>query len=441
MRNIEKSRFPLLYASAASPISQSESAPDAKDGEAADVILSVRHLSRFFGINKAAARKMLSGGYGKNEVLKKTGVTVAVNDVSFDVERGKIFVLIGLSGSGKSTVVRCINMLKRPTSGEIFFGGRNVAQMGVAELHELRRTKISMVFQSFGLMSHRDVIGNVAYGLDVRGVSWEEREARATEMISLVGLDGWERRQIGDLSGGMKQRVGIARALCNDPELLLMDEPFSALDPLARRDMQFELLSIQKKLGKTIVFITHDVDEAFKMGDTIGIMRDGRLEQLGTPEELTLRPANDYVQEFLGGVDKTKVLTVRHIMLVPSCLIRDNADPSTAIRVMSANDVSSAYVIGRRMEFVGVVTLSAAFQARTDKLPSVSSIITREVPTVGQDVMISDIIEVASGAAFPLAVLDERGRLKGIVSRAAILSTLTRTAGAAESADTFKEDL
>ena len=433
MRNIEKSRFPLLYASAASPISQSESAPDAKDDEAADVILSVRHLSRFFGINKAAARKMLSGGYGKNEVLKKTGVTVAVNDVSFDVERGKIFVLIGLSGSGKSTVVRCINMLKRPTSGEIFFGGRNVAQMGVAELHELRRTKISMVFQSFGLMSHRDVIGNVAYGLDVRGVSWEEREARATEMISLVGLDGWERRQIGDLSGGMKQRVGIARALCNDPELLLMDEPFSALDPLARRDMQFELLSIQKKLGKTIVFITHDVDEAFKMGDTIGIMRDGRLEQLGTPEELTLRPANDYVQEFLGGVDKTKVLTVRHIMLVPSCLIRDNADPSTAIRVMSANDVSSAYVIGGRMEFIGVVTLSAAFQARADKLPSVSSVITREVPTVRQDAMISDIIEVASGATFPLAVLDERGRLKGIVSRAAILSTLTRTAGAAQS--------
>ncbi len=439
MRNIEKSRFPLLYASAASPISQSESAPDAKDGEAADVILSVRHLSRFFGINKAAARKMLSGGYGKNEVLKKTGVTVAVNDVSFDVERGKIFVLIGLSGSGKSTVVRCINMLKRPTSGEIFFGGRNVAQMDVAELHELRRTKISMVFQSFGLMSHRDVIGNVAYGLDVRGVSREEREARAMEMISLVGLDGWERRQIGDLSGGMKQRVGIARALCNDPELLLMDEPFSALDPLARRDMQFELLSIQKKLGKTIVFITHDVDEAFKMGDTIGIMRDGRLEQLGTPEELTLRPANDYVQEFLGGVDKTKVLTVRHIMLVPSCLIRDNADPSTAIRVMSANNVSSAYVIGRRMEFVGVVTLSAAFQARTDKLPSVSSVITREVPTVGQDAMISDIIEVASGAAFPLAVLDERGRLKGIVSRAAILSTLTRTAGAAESVGMFED--
>ena len=431
MRNVKKSRFPLLYASAASPISQSESAPDAN--EATDVILSVRHLSRFFGINKAAARKMLSGGYGKNEVLKKTGVTVAVNDVSFDVERGKIFVLIGLSGSGKSTVVRCINMLKRPTSGEIFFGGRNVAQMGVAELHELRRTKISMVFQSFGLMSHRDVIGNVAYGLDVRGVSREEREARAMEMISLVGLDGWERRQIGDLSGGMKQRVGIARALCNDPELLLMDEPFSALDPLARRDMQFELLSIQKKLGKTIVFITHDVDEAFKMGDTIGIMRDGRLEQLGTPEELTLRPANDYVQEFLGGVDKTKVLTVRHIMLVPSCLIRDNADPSTAIRVMSANDVSSAYVIGGRMEFIGVVTLSAAFQARADKLPSVSSVITREVPTVRQDAMISDIIEVASGAAFPLAVLDERGRLKGIVSRAAILSTLTRTAGAAQS--------
>jgi len=393
------------------------------NGDAGDVILSVRHLSKFFGINRAAARKMLVGGSSKNEILKTTGVTVAVNDVSFDVERGKIFVLIGLSGSGKSTVVRCINMLQRPTSGEIMFEGRDIAQMGRGELLELRRTKISMVFQSFGLMSHRDVMGNVAYGLDVRGVSREEREARATEMIALVGLEGWERHSIGDLSGGMKQRVGIARALCNDPALLLMDEPFSALDPLARRDMQFELLSIQKKLSKTIVFITHDVDEAFKLGDTIGIMRDGRIEQLGTPEELTLHPANDYVREFLGDVDRTKVLTVRNIMLTPSCLIRESADPANAIREMRVNDVSSAYVIGPKMEFVGVLTLSAALQARIDKQSSVSTVITRGVPTVEQDIRITDIIETASETPFPLAVLDEQGRLKGIVSRAAILAT------------------
>ncbi|MDR1621333.1 MAG: betaine/proline/choline family ABC transporter ATP-binding protein, partial [Synergistaceae bacterium] len=349
---------------------------------------------------------------------------VAVNDVSFDVERGKIFALIGLSGSGKSTVVRCINMLQRPTSGQIFFEGRDVVHMNKQELHQLRRSKISMVFQSFGLMSHRDVIGNVAYGLDIRGVDKGERERKAMEMIELVGLEGWERRSVDDLSGGMKQRVGIARALCNDPDLLLMDEPFSALDPLARHDMQFELLSIQKKLGKTVVFITHDINEAFKMGDTVGIMRDGRIEQLGTPTDLALSPANDYVKDFLGSIDKTKVLNVGHIMITPSCLIREQADPVTAIREMSENDVSTAYVIGRKMEFIGVVTLSAALQARHDNLPSVASVLTRDVPKVGQNMVINDIIGVASDTPFPLAVLDDRGRLEGIVSRAAILSSL-----------------
>ena len=390
-----------------------------------DVVLSVRHLSKLFGINRASARKMLHSGASKGEILKKTGVTVAVDDVSFDVERGKIFVLIGLSGSGKSTIVRCINMLQRPTSGEILFEGKDVARLNKKELYNLRRSKISMVFQSFGLMSHRDVLGNVAYGLDVRGVDRETRERKAMEMIELVGLEGWERKSIGDLSGGMKQRVGIARALCSDPELLLMDEPFSALDPLARRDMQFELLSIQKKLGKTIVFITHDINEAFKMGDTVGIMRDGRIEQLGTPEELALEPSNGYVEDFLDGIDKTKVLTAGHIMITPSCLIREQADPVTAIKEMRANEVSSAYVIGRRMEFIGVVTLNAALQARLDKLTSVSSIVIRGVPTVPQDILIGDIISSASDTPFPLAVLDEQGRLEGIVSRAAILSSLS----------------
>jgi glycine betaine/proline transport system ATP-binding protein len=396
-----------------------------QDMEKPEVVLSVRGLRKFFGINRSSARKMLQEGAGKNEILKKTGVTVAVNDVSFDVERGKIFALIGLSGSGKSTVVRCINMLQRPTSGQIFFEGRDVVHMNKQELLELRRSKISMVFQSFGLMSHRDVLGNVAYGLDVRGVDKGERGRKAMEMIELVGLEGWERRPIDDLSGGMKQRVGIARALCNDPDLLLMDEPFSALDPLARHDMQFELLSIQKKLGKTVVFITHDINEAFKMGDTVGIMRDGRIEQLGAPTDLTLSPANDYVKDFLGSIDRTKVLSVRHIMITPSCLIREQADPVTAIREMRENDVSTAYVIGRKMEFIGIVTLTNALQARHDNLPSVASILTRDVPKVEQDALISDIIGTASDTPFPLAVLDDRGRLEGIVSRAAILSSLS----------------
>ncbi len=395
------------------------------ENEKSDIVLSVLRLNKLFGINRPAARKLLSDGAGKNEILKKTGVTVAVDNVSFDVERGKIFVLIGLSGSGKSTIVRCLNMLQRPSSGEILFDGSDVVQMSRRELHKLRRTKISMVFQSFGLMSHRDVLGNVAYGLDVRGVTKSDQERKALEMISLVGLEGWERKSIDSLSGGMKQRVGIARALCNDPELLLMDEPFSALDPLARREMQFELLSIQKKLGKTIVFITHDINEAFKMGDTVGIMRDGRIEQLGTPENLALNPASDYVREFLDGIDRTKVLSARHIMITPSCLIRENADPLTAIKEMRTNEVSSAYVIGRKMEFIGVVTLNTALQARHDGLASVSSVILRDMPTVEQNTLIEDIIAPASDTPFPLAVLDDMGRLEGIVSRAAILASIS----------------
>jgi glycine betaine/proline transport system ATP-binding protein len=390
-----------------------------------DVVLSVRRLSKLFGLNRAMARKMLKDGADKARILKKTGVVVAVNNVSFDVERGKIFALIGLSGSGKSTVVRCVNMLQRPSAGEIFFEGRDVTKMNRRELIDLRRHKVSMVFQGFGLMSHRDVLGNVGYGLDVRGVDKAERDRRAMEMIELVGLTGWERKPIDALSGGMRQRVGIARALCGDPDLLLMDEPFSALDPLARRDIQFELLSIQKKLGKTVIFITHDINEAFKMGDSVGIMRDGRIEQLGTPQELTLSPANDYVREFLLGVDRSKVLSVKHIMITPSCLIREDADPVTAIREMSENDVSTAYVIGKGMSFVGVVTLSGALQARSGGLSSVSSVILRDVGHVERDVSVSEIIGSAADISFPLAVLDDRGRLEGIVSRAAILSGIS----------------
>ena len=248
-----------------------------------DIILRVEHLTKMFGSKKSGARELLKKGASKEEILKQTGVTVAVDDVSFDVERGKIFALIGLSGSGKSTVVRCLNKLHPATSGNIFFEGRNIEKFSKEELQEYRRNNMSMVFQSFGLMSHRDVLSNVAFGLEIRGIKKAEREEKAMEMVSMVGLNGWENKKITDLSGGMRQRVGIARALTNDPDILLMDEPFSALDPLVRHDMQFELLSIQEKLNKTVVFITHDINEAFKLGNTVAIMRDGRIIQTDTP--------------------------------------------------------------------------------------------------------------------------------------------------------------
>ncbi|NLZ81212.1 MAG: betaine/proline/choline family ABC transporter ATP-binding protein, partial [Clostridiales bacterium] len=282
-----------------------------------DIVLKVEHLTKMFGGKKSIAKEMLKKGYSKEEILKQAEVTVAVDDVSFEVERGKIFALIGLSGSGKSTVVRCLNMLQPPSSGKIYFEGNDVEQYSKNQLQDYRRYKISMVFQSFGLMSHREVLGNVAYGLEVRGINKKEREEKAMEMISMVGLEGWENTKISNLSGGMRQRVGIARALANDPDILLMDEPFSALDPLVRREMQFELLSIQEKLNKTIVFITHDIDEAFKLGNTVAIMRDGKLIQTATPEEMSTHPANDYVRDFINSADKSQIYSVRNIMQTP----------------------------------------------------------------------------------------------------------------------------
>ena len=391
-------------------------------------ILSLRNVTKFFGINKSAAREMMQHGASKNEILRKTGVTLAVNNVSFQVNKGEIFVLIGLSGSGKSTVIRCINMLQRATSGEILFENRNMMAMNPKEIREIRRTKMSMVFQGFGLMSHRNVLGNVAYGLEVRGVSRLLREEKAMELIELVGLSGWEYKSISDLSGGMQQRVGIARALCNDPDILLMDEPFSALDPLARRDMQFELLSIQKKLNKSIVFITHDINEALKMGDNVGIMRDGVIEQQGSPEDLILHPVNDYVVNFLDNIDRTRLLTAKHIMITPTCLIREHADPVLAIKEMRANEVSTAYVVNQKMRFCGIITLNDALGGRNEAITSLSSLVIRDVPEVHQDTLISDIMSIASSTPFPLPVVDDEGRLKGIVSRAAILATLSQPA-------------
>ena len=391
-------------------------------------ILSLRNVTKFFGINKSAAREMMQHGASKNEILRKTGVTLAVNNVSFQVNKGEIFVLIGLSGSGKSTVIRCINMLRRATSGEILFENRNMMAMNPKEIREIRRTKMSMVFQGFGLMSHRNVLGNVAYGLEVRGVSRLLREEKAMELIELVGLSGWEYKSISDLSGGMQQRVGIARALCNDPDILLMDEPFSALDPLARRDMQFELLSIQKKLNKSIVFITHDINEALKMGDNVGIMRDGVIEQQGSPEDLILHPVNDYVVNFLDNIDRTRLLTAKHIMITPTCLIREHAYPILAIKEMRANEVSTAYVVNQKMRFCGIITLNDALGGRNEAITSLSSLVIRDVPEVHQDTLISDIMSIASSTPFPLPVVDDEGRLKGIVSRAAILATLSQPA-------------
>ena len=391
--------------------------------EKKDIILRVEHLTKMFGRKQQQAGVMLKDNANKDDILRETGVTVAVDDISFEVERGKIFSLIGLSGSGKSTVVRCLNLLLQPTAGKILFEGQNIQEYSPKELLSYRREKVSMVFQSFGLLSHRNVLDNVAYGLEVRGVDKKKRFEKAMELIDMVNLGGWENKSVGDLSGGMRQRVGIARALTNDPDILLMDEPFSALDPLVRRDMQFEMLSIQEKLNKTIVFITHDIDEAFKLGNTVSIMRDGRIIQTDTPEGMTLSPKDDYVREFINSADKSQIYYVKNFMQTPSCLVRMEEGAGAALKQMRANDMSSAYVVDDRMRFVGVISLDAAFSVRAGSLTFKEALIT-DVPTTTADTQISELIPVASESRFPIAVLDAKQRLVGIISKAAILTSL-----------------
>lgn len=386
-------------------------------------ILNVKGLSKLYGSDKKKAIELKNKGLSKDEIYKKTGVTIALWDVTLDVKPGEIFVIIGLSGSGKSTLVRCFNRLNKPTSGQIFYDDKDIGKFNKEELNDFRREKISMVFQQFGLMSHRNVLENVEYGLEIKGISKEERRAKAQEMISMVGLEGYDNEPITSLSGGMMQRVGIARALANDPEILLMDEPFSALDPLVRKDMQFELLTIQKKLDKTIIFITHDINEAFKLGDRVAIMRDGELVQVATPEEMSENPADDYVKQFIDSADKTQVISVRNVMITPNSIVRLKDSLNLAIKTMRANGVSSAYVVGEKMRLEGVVTIDDALQGNKDGL-TISDILIKDINTTSPDTLLTDIISVATKTPYPIAVVDEDNSLKGIVSKVHVLSSM-----------------
>lgn len=393
-----------------------------------DIILEVKNLYKLFGDfnfldRTKAAYKLMELGATRREVMETTGIMAAVRNVSFDVKRGELFVLIGLSGSGKSTIVRCLNMLHTPTRGEILIDGKDITKFNEKQLQEMRRNKISMVFQNGGLLSHRDVLSNAAYGLEIRGVGREEREAKAMEMLKMVGLEGYEHEQLESLSGGMKQRVGIARALANDPDILLMDEAFSALDPLVKNDLQFELLRIQEKMGKTIVFITHDINEAFKLGDRVGILRDGCMVQIDTPENMLSNPADDYVRRFIHNVNTTKVFTVRNIMAVPSCIIKSTDGANTALKSMYANGVSSAYVVGEQMRFIGLITLDGALAVRDGKYSFEESII-RNIPVINDlNAPVETIVPMAASAMFPLAVVDEEQVFRGIITKASVLSS------------------
>lgn len=386
-------------------------------------ILEIRKVSKLYGHEKNKAKKLKYEDKDKDYIYKKTGVNVALWDVNLDIKEGEVFVIIGLSGSGKSTLVRCFNLLNKPSNGNILFKGEDIAKYNKEELRNYRRNKISMVFQQFGLMSHKNVIENVEYGLEIKGTDKKLRQETAKEMIAMVGLEGYENEPISNLSGGMKQRVGIARALANDPEILLMDEPFSALDPLVRKDMQFELLTIQKKLNKTIVFITHDIDEAFKIGDRVAIMKDGEVIQVDTPENMTTNPKNEYVKRFIDSADKTQVISVKNVMTKPNSIVKMKDSPLVAVKIMRANDVSSAYVVGEKMKFKGIVNIEDALRASKEG-STIESILIKEILTTDKEMLLTDIIQMATETKYPIAVIEEDGTFQGIVSKTNVLSSI-----------------
>ncbi|WP_025688827.1 quaternary amine ABC transporter ATP-binding protein [Paenibacillus zanthoxyli] len=389
-------------------------------------ILEVKQLTKIFGQDARKGLTLLEQGWSKEKIAKEAKLTVGVNQADFHINEGEIFVIMGLSGSGKSTLVRLLNRLIDPTAGRILFRGQDVVKMNAEELRQFRRKNIGMVFQKFGLFPHRTVLGNAEYGLEVQGVDKKKRRELAQQALELVGLGGWENHRPDQLSGGMQQRVGLARGLANDPDVLLMDEAFSALDPLIRKDMQQELLELQDRVKKTIVFITHDLDEALRIGDRIALMKDGVIVQIGTPEEILIQPANKYVERFVEDVDLSKVLTAAHVMKQPE-MIRPERGPRVALQLMRDSGVSSLYVTDKEMKLLGVITADDAARAIKEQ-QSITDVMRREIPQVRPDVLLNELFELMAESHLPLAVVDERDRLKGIVIKGAVLSALAGNA-------------
>lgn len=388
--------------------------------------IEIKDLSILFGPEKAKAKKMIKQGKSKQEILKETGCTIAVRNANLEIEEGEMFVIMGLSGSGKSTLVRCINRLNEPSMGEIWLSGRNITSLSDKELLQIRRKEMVMVFQHFGLLPHRTVLSNIAFGLELQGVPKEEREKKAYESIAVVGLKGYENQRVDELSGGMQQRVGLARALANDPEVLLMDEAFSALDPLIREQMQDELLDLQEKMKRTIVFITHDLDEAIKLGDRIAIMKDGEVVQVGTPEEILTDPANDYVTRFTESVDRGRVVTASSIMLTQPIVVRIRKDgPEAIIRKMREKRLYALPVIGADEQFLGEIRLKDVLRLRKEGVRDISSIVMKEVPSVLESMTVEDMLPLLPKVQQALPVVDENNRLKGVVSTSAIIIEMT----------------
>ena len=387
--------------------------------------LDVKDLYLIFGHNRKEALELLNEGKSKTEILKMTGATVAVNNANFSIEEGETFVVMGLSGSGKSTLLRCFNRLIEPTAGEIFLNGNNVIEYDRKKLEHLRRKEMTMVFQHFGLLPHRTVWSNVAFGLEIQGVDEVTRREKAYETIKTVGLDGYEEKMTGELSGGMQQRVGLARALCNDPEILLMDEAFSALDPLIRTQMQDELIELQKKVKKTILFITHDLDEALKLGDRIAIMKDGIIVQIGTPEDILVEPANDYVKAFVENVDRSNFVTAGSIMFKNTGkLLVERDGPALALRRMREMGLNQLPVTDKNGTFLGFVVDNDLARLKKENKKLLNEIIIKDVPKVVPETSVADLLPLYLDYSLPIAVVNDNNELKGVVIHSSVIAEM-----------------
>ncbi len=412
-------------------IQGSQQAPLSESEACNDEFIQVCDLWKVFGRDPKRILSPKLRDLPKEEIQKKTGCVVGMRNINLEIKKGEFYILMGLSGSGKSTLIRSLIRLNTPTAGSIVVNGTDVTKLSKEDLLEFRKNNYGMVFQHYGLFPHMTVLDNAAYGLKVKGLPKGERYAKAMTSLETVGLKGWEDYYPGALSGGMQQRVGLARALANEPEVLLMDEPFSGLDPLIRRQMQDELVELQDKLQKTIVFVTHDLHEALKLGDRIAIMRNGEVVQIGTPEEIVTEPADDYVTEFVQDASPAKVLTAGTIMEKPEVLLYAWEGPNTAVHLLDSNKRRAAFVVDKKGMLLGVATKERLepFAAMKEKGARIPAEAIREVPTVNEDTYIEEMFSIVTKNPYPIPVTDEKGKLLGIVKTDAIFETISTDDG------------
>lgn len=399
-------------------------------------LMQVNNLTKIFGSRPARALELFHQGMNRAQILKRTGQTLGVANVSFKVERGEILVIMGLSGSGKSTLVRCLNRLIEPTEGSVLIDGEDVTRMSGRALRHLRRHKIGMVFQQFALFPHRTVAENAAYGLEVMRKSASQRRETALRVLEMVGLKGWEDHYPTSLSGGMQQRVGLARALALDPEIILMDEALSALDPLIRKDMQNEIIDLQRKLDKTVIFITHDLDEAINIGDRIVLMKDGYVVQQGTAEQILTNPATEYVERFVEDVNMSQVLTAQSIMRPARDVAHESDGPRTALRKMRGSGLSSMFVVNAHGALKGIVRAQKASELIDNEKSgeaAPSSLIDTTVKTVSPDTPLQNLVPMMAENREPIAVVDDTRKLLGVIVVGTLLGGLAEGTGTAKS--------